>query len=258
MDGVFFKFNSGRVTASLRSGESVLTEDVRFELEQGESLALIGETGSGKTMTALEIMGLLPPNVRALGRELVLEGEDISDLPPKELALLLGKKIVYIPQSGSEYLNPSRKIGKQLFDNLGSKDRGLAAEKLEMAGLADGEKYLDRYPFQLSGGQAQRVTIALALCGDPMLLIADEPTNGLDRKTRDAFLAGLDEHFPKAAKIIITHDIGAARCCKKIAVMRAGRIVEEGCCSEVLSAPKSGYTRALMDSLVENGMKHDI
>lgn len=260
MNDVFFQFNSGSVTASVKNGKKKLLEDVGFTLCKGEKLALIGETGSGKTMTALEIMDLLPVNVRAEGRRFSLS------LPEGDGSPVLGKDIVYIPQNGADYLNPVRKIGKQLADSIKLADpekkftreelRGEAAKMLGLAGLENGRDYLGRYPFQLSGGQNQRVTIALAACAEPMLLIADEPTNGLDEDARDAFLKTLDELFPEAAKIIITHDIGVAEACGKIAVLRGGRVMEAGAAREILSNPKSDYTKALMDARVESGMKY--
>lgn len=256
MEHVFFEFKSCNVLASVKGEEKVLVRDLCFEIGRGESLALIGETGSGKTMTALNIMDLLPVNVRCECKKIFLDGQDLGAMPEKSFRKLIGRDIVYIPQNGADYLNPSRKIGKQIFDSLGKKDTELALEKLRLAGLDNPEEFTDRYPFQLSGGQNQRVTIALALCGSPKLLIADEPTNGLDQERKAAFLSNLDMLFPQAAKIIITHDISVARQCRQIVVLRKGQVEEQGLCSEVLQSPKSEYTKALMAALVENGMNN--
>lgn len=170
--------------ARLENGARLLVDRVSFDIAAGESLALIGETGSGKTMIAQSIMGVLPSNVTQTGGEIVFCG---SPLPKgRRLRALLGRDIVYIPQNGHEFLNPSRTIRRQLQDSL--RHNGVprreweqtALDRLRRAGFENPGELMAQYPFQLSGGMAQRVTIALALCAQPALLIADEPTNGLD------------------------------------------------------------------------------
>ena len=209
-----FSYACGTISALLSRGERVLLRDVSFSLSSGERLAIIGETGSGKTLLALSILGLLPANVRMRGGCVQLDG---AALPVgKQLQTLRGDKLVYIPQNGAEFLLPTRAVRKQLYDSLKKlglprKDfPALAAEKLRLAGFDAPETVLDKYPFQLSGGMAQRVTIALAACSRARLLIADEPTNGLDEAGRAQFFALLDSIFPDAAKLIITHDISVA------------------------------------------------
>ena len=130
-----------------------------------------------------------------------------------------------------------------------------AREKLAQVGFTQPEAILDRYPFQLSGGMAQRVTIALALCSKAKLLIADEPTNGLDQDSKQQTLSLLNGLFPDAAKLIITHDISVAATCDRILVLCGGRMLETGISSEVLTAPHHPYTKALLGALVENGMR---
>ena len=254
-----FSYACGMISAKLSRGERVLLQDVSFSLSSGQRLAIIGETGSGKTMLALSILGLLPANVRMQSGCIEMDG---AALPAgKQLQTLRGDKLVYIPQNGAEFLLPTRTVRKQLYDSLKKlglprKDfPALAAEKLRLAGFDAPETLLDKYPFQLSGGMAQRVTIALAACSRARLLIADEPTNGLDEAGRTQFFALLDSIFPDAAKLIITHDISVAARCDRVLVLCGGRMLETGVSSTVLSAPRHPYTKALLAAQVANGMQ---
>ena len=254
-----FSYACGMISAKLSHGERVLLQDVSLSLFAGERLAVIGETGSGKTMLALSILGLLPANVRMQSGCIQMDG---AALPARvQLQTLRGDKLVYIPQNGAEFLLPTRTVRKQLYDSL--KKLGLprkefpasAAEKLRLAGFDAPETILDKYPFQLSGGMAQRVTIALAACSRARLLIADEPTNGLDENGRAQFFLLLDSIFPNAAKLIITHDISVAARCDRVLVLCGGRMLETGVSSTVLSAPRHPYTKALLAAQVANGMQ---
>lgn len=254
-----FSYACGTIFAKLSRGERALLRDVSFSLSSGERLAVIGETGSGKTMLALSILGLLPANVRVQSGCIQM---DSAALPAgRRLQSLRGDKLVYIPQNGAEFLLPACTVRKQLSDSL--KKLGLprkdlpasAAEKLRLAGFDAPETILDKYPFQLSGGMAQRVTIALAACSRARLLIADEPTNGLDEAGRAQFFALLDSIFPDAAKLIITHDISVAARCDRILVLCGGRMLETGESAAVLSAPRHPYTKALLAAQVANGMQ---
>ena len=254
-----FSYACGTISAKLSRGERVLLHNVSFSLSSGERLAVIGETGSGKTMLALSILGLLPANVRMRDGCVQLDG---AALPTgKQLQTLRGDRIVYIPQNGAEFLLPARAVRKQLYDSL--KKLGLprkvfpalAAEKLHLAGFDAPEMVLDKYPFQLSGGMAQRVTIALAACSRARLLIADEPTNGLDEAGRAQFFALLDSIFPDAARLIITHDISVAARCGRVLVLCGGQTLEAGTVDAVLGAPHHPYTKALLAAQVANGMQ---
>ena len=254
-----FSYACGTVSAKLSRGERVLLQNVSFSLSSGERLAIIGETGSGKTMLALSILGLLPANVRMRGGCVRLDG---AALPAgKRLQALRGDQLVYIPQNGAEFLLPTRTVRAQLYDSLkklGLPRRdfpALAAEKLRLAGFDAPEAVLDQYSFQLSGGMAQRVTIALAACSRARLLIADEPTNGLDEAGQGRFFALLDSIFPDAAKLIITHDISVAARCDRVLVLCGGRMLETGTVDAVLSAPHHPYTKALLTAQVANGMQ---
>lgn len=254
-----FSYACGMISAKLSHGERVLLQNVSFSLFAGERLAVIGETGSGKTMLALSILGLLPANVRMQSGCVQMDGDALPS--GKQLQMLRGDKMVYIPQNGAEFLLSTRTVRAQLYDSL--KKLGLprkefpafAAEKLRLAGFDAPETVLDKYPFQLSGGMAQRVTIALAACSRARLLIADEPTNGLDEAGRAQFFTLLDSIFPNAAKLIITHDISVAVRCDRVLVLCGGRMLETGTSAAVLSAPRHPYTKALLTAQVANGMQ---
>lgn len=256
MSGYVLEYFSGRVTAE--TGKTLL-QDLRFSLSAGETLALIGETGSGKTMTALSVMGLLPRNVRMNNGEVKYCGRVLRS--EKDFASLLGREIVYIPQNGLEFLNPARKIRKQLFDSLKltgvkrSEREGRARELLRMAGFDDPEDILGRYPFELSGGMAQRVTIALSACGKVKLILADEPSNGLDEQAKSEFMALLKHLFPDAAMLLITHDMTLAELCDRCLVICGGRCMESGDSKAVLQSPVQPYTKALIGALVRNGLR---
>lgn len=252
-------YSIGNLQAQLVHTRRTLVQSVSFSISAGESLALIGETGSGKTLIAQSIMGVLPENVHLTNEVLSFCGKALPS--GKKLRSLLGMHIVYIPQNGHEFLNPSRKIRQHLYDSLkklgipAAKRRQTACEKLFLAGFSEPETILEQYPFQLSGGMAQRVTIALALCSQAKLLIADEPTNGLDPTGKQQFMTLLCKLFPDAAKLVITHDISVAAACDRILVLCKGRMLEAGTACDVLSKPRHPYTKALLGALVENGMQ---
>lgn len=259
MDTPILQYTGGVIAAKLDRTEKELVHGVSFHISSGESLALIGETGSGKTMIAQSVMGVLPGNVRLVSGEISFCG---NALPKgKKLRFMLGREIVYIPQNGHEFLDPSRSVRRQMFDSIEKLDvrspqrYAFACEKLAQVGFTQPEVILEQYPFQLSGGMAQRVTIALALCSRAKLLIADEPTNGLDQDSKQQTISLLNELFPDAAKLIITHDISVAATCDRILVLCGGRMLETGISSEVLTAPHHPYTKALLGALVENGMR---
>ncbi len=258
MDAIL-EYSSGWISAGLRHGEKLLVDHLHFTIQVGESFALIGETGSGKTMTALSIMGLLPGNVTMRNGSILFSGQDLTKV--KKMSTILGKEIVYIPQNGLEFLNPARKVRHHLYDNLKklgvrkSEWEKTALKKLHLAGFEKSMEVIDKFPFQLSGGMAQRVTIAISACSDAKLIIADEPTNGLDEDAKKDFMVLLHTLFPEAAKIVITHDIGIARLCDRAMVLCGGKSMEAGPAQDVLSSPKHPYTKALISALVENGME---
>lgn len=252
-------YSCGVIRAQLDRTQKVLVQDVVLRLGPGETLALVGETGSGKTILAQSLMGVLPPNVHRHGGKIFICGKEI--VHEKQLRAMLGKEIVYIPQNGYEFLNPTRTVRKHLYDSLAriavpaGKRATVALEKLEQAGFSEPKSVIDRYPFELSGGMAQRVTIALALCSRAKLLIADEPTNGLDEAAKARFMHLLGTLFPEAGKLVITHDISVAAMCDRLLVLCRGRAMESGKATDVLTSPYHPYTKALLAALVENGMR---
>ena len=258
MEGIL-DYSCGGIGAQLDRTRKMLVQDVTIRLNSGETLALVGETGSGKTILAQSLMGVLPPNVHRHGGKIFICGKEI--VHEKQLRAMLGKEIVYIPQNGYEFLNPTRTVRKHLYDSLAriavpaGKRATVALEKLEQAGFSEPKSVIDRYPFELSGGMAQRVTIALALCSRAKLLIADEPTNGLDEAAKARFMHLLGTLFPEAGKLVVTHDISVAAMCDRLLVLCRGRAMESGKATDVLTSPYHPYTKALLAALVENGMR---
>lgn len=257
MSTEILNYSSGKISAKLERSSKILLSDVHFSVSSGESVALIGETGSGKTMAALSIMGLLPTNVTMLDSRIIFCRREAD---PNFMKKLLGVELVYIPQNGAEFLNPSRKIKDHLFDSLRklgcrrSEMHSHAVSALRVSGFEQPERIMEKYPFQLSGGMAQRVTIAISACSNAKLIIADEPTNGLDQSSKQSFKSLLDRIFPEAGKLIITHDISVAALCERVIVLCGGRMSESGYTAELFSNPHHPYTQALISALVENGL----
>jgi oligopeptide/dipeptide ABC transporter ATP-binding protein len=225
-------------------------DGVSFSLWRGEMLALVGESGCGKTTTAQTVLRLLAPDDGVIR----FQGEDISGLPPRKLRFLR-RRMQIIYQDPYESLDPRFRVRDTVAEplvihGLGSRDeRGAeVARALEQAGLDPPDLFLDRYPHQLSGGQRQRVAIAASLVLHPDVLVADEPVSMLDVSVRAGILAILSELRSRGLGILmITHDLStAARFADRIAVMYLGRIVEEGPAQEVIHNPQHPYTRALL------------
>jgi peptide/nickel transport system ATP-binding protein len=230
--------------------------DVGLAVGRGETLALVGESGSGKTMTALAIMGLLPEGAQVSARRLALEGEDLAGKSQAELTALRGSRMAMVFQDPLTALNPVYRIGDQLTETWRYHGRGggreateRAKEMLARVGIAAPAERMRQYPHQLSGGLRQRVVIAMALMCEPALLIADEPTTALDVTIQVQILALLNElrRSLDTALLLVTHDMGVvARMADRVAVMYAGRIVEEGAAADVFAAPRHPYTEALL------------
>lgn len=245
-----------KVKAQFLRGEECILDGMDFCVEQGSVSAIVGESGSGKTMSALALIGLLPANCRAYGHA-YLDGVDLLSLSGRRLNAMRGRELVYIPQSGAEFLNPSLKIKTQIYESLKKNGirgksalRAAALEKLVMSGLADDAiDILEKYPHQLSGGQAQRVVLAISLCASAKLVIADEPTKGIDKETAKVFEDGIEKFFPQACVILITHNIKLAGRSKKILVLKDGAVQEYGNTDEVLNNPKSDYTKLLINAV---------
>lgn len=231
-----------------------IADALSFSLTQGQRLAIVGQSGCGKTMTAMAILGLLPENCTARG-SILWNGKNLLTMRDAARRSLLGTAHVLIPQSGADFLNPSLRIKTQmremlLRNRIPKREHAAHAKRLlQQVGFEDSERLLHSYPFQLSGGMAQRVVMAMASVGTPQLVLADEPTKGIDQKNTAQFVSNLDTLFPDAAVILITHDISLAAICKQILVMKDGAIVESGDTKQVLAAPKSLYTHQLICDL---------
>jgi oligopeptide/dipeptide ABC transporter ATP-binding protein len=243
------------VTLPLATGISAAPVDhVDLSVGTGEVLGIVGESGSGKTMLALSIIGLLPPGATLTADSLRLDGVDLVGIDDARLRALRGTTAAIVFQDPLSALNPVRKIGTVMRaayrrHHRVSKDEATeaAVDALTKAGVPAPRERLDSYPHQLSGGLRQRVLIALALINGPKLLLADEPTTALDATVQAQLLRLLKSSAEERAMVFITHDLSAAaEICDRIAVMYAGRIVEEGPAAEVLDSPAHPYTVGLM------------
>ncbi|WP_217698210.1 ABC transporter ATP-binding protein [Novosphingobium mathurense] len=234
-------------------------ENISFDLERSKILCIIGESGSGKSVSANAIMGLLPKALRVTSGTIELDGIDVTDIPPAKLRDLRGRVVSMIFQDPLSALNPLMTVGAQVEEvmaahNVGSpqsrRDRALAL--LTEVGLPDPEVMYHQYPFRLSGGQRQRVMIAMALALEPTILIADEPTTALDVTTQAQILELIREIQRRKGMSVmfITHDFGVvAQIADDVVVMEKGHIVERGTAQDVLESPKHPYTRQLIAAI---------
>jgi peptide/nickel transport system permease protein len=250
-----------RVTYPGPDGDRVVVDGVSLTARRGEVLGLVGESGSGKSQTAFAILGLLSPPATVGAGRLDFADLDLTSLDGRGWNRLRGKRIGYVPQEPMSNLDPSFRIGFQLVEpmrrHLGLSSaaaRAKALALLDRVGIADPERVLRAYPHQISGGMAQRVLIAGAVSCDPDLLIADEPTTALD-VTVQAEVLDLMRSLQREREmgmILVTHDFGVvADICDRVAVMRAGRIVETASARELFGDPQHDYTRMLLDSTLE-------
>lgn len=253
-------FKHTQVYFDVAAGSVRAVDDVSARFAAGKITGLIGESGCGKSVLGLSVLGLLPPYARICGQ--VLYGDlNITAARPRQLRALRGRQIGLIPQSPGESLGPVRRIGSQIDEALSlaesdkKKRKAMAHELLSGFGFDDPERILRAYPFQLSGGMQQRALCAIGVCCSPPWIIADEPTKGLDKALCDQVcetLSGLGR-WGVNSMLVITHDLDlASSLCNRIAVMYAGEIVEMG--AEVLTTPKHPYTQAFLASLSANGM----
>ncbi|KNB54240.1 ABC transporter ATP-binding protein [Streptomyces caatingaensis] len=236
--------------------EVAAVTDVSFELREGECLALIGESGCGKSVLASALLGLLPGNAVASGRALLGGGLDLTAADERVLARTVrGRRVGLVPQSPSAHLTPVRTVRSHLRETLRELTGRRGGEEAAAARASFPADHLDRYPHQLSGGLAQRAATALALVGDAPLLLADEPTTGLDRELVERTADELRRHVDAGhALLMITHDLAAAeRIADRVAVMYAGRIVELADAARFFGSPgpRHPYARGLLDALPE-------
>ncbi len=235
-----------------------VVDGVSFQVRRGETLGIVGESGSGKTMTSLSLMKLLPrPAARIVSGEIVLNGVDMVGKSDREMSGIRGRQISMILQDPQTSLNPVYTVGNQLIEALkvgGHRDnlKQKAIELLRRFNVAAPESRLNDYPHQMSGGMKQRVVGAIAIAGSPQLVIADEPTTALDVTIQLQYLKLLRDLQKQTgmAIIFITHDFGVvARMCDRVAVMYAGRIVEQGSVRDIFNRPAHPYTQALLASV---------
>ena len=243
----------------LPSGPVPAVDDVSFEIQQGETLGVVGESGSGKSVTAFSIMRLVQPPGRIAHGAVYFKGRDLLRLSEREMQSVRGAEISLIFQEPMTALNPVFTIGDQLRETLlvhgrasRSQSRQRAVELLEAVRIPDAARRVNDYPHQLSGGQRQRVLIAMALACKPALVIADEPTTALD-VTIQAQILDLLREMKSAfslSLLLITHDLGViAETADRVAVMYAGRIVEQGAVRDIFRQPQHPYTRGLLASM---------
>ncbi len=252
-----------RVEFPTRHGTLCAVDDLSFEIAPGEMLGVVGESGAGKSLTGMAIIGLLGPPGRIAAGEIRLEGERIDHLPAEAMRRIRGKRIGAIFQDPLTSLNPLFTIGEQLVETVDThlhlgRDgaRRNAIDLLAEVGIPAPELRIDQYPHQFSGGMRQRVVIALALAGRPRLIIADEPTTALDVSIQAQIITLLKrlaaEHG--TAVMLITHDMGViAETADRVAVLYAGRLAEIGPVRDVIHAPRHPYTRGLMSSIPKLG-----
>ncbi len=246
-----------QVEFKTRHGVARVLDHVSFELHSGRTLGIVGESGCGKSMTALSIMGLVPsPPGRISGGAIRLKGEDLLQASEKRLREVRGNEISMIFQEPMTSLNPVFTVGDQIAESVrlhqGASNREALARALDMlkaVGIPAPERRIGEYPHQLSGGMRQRVMIAMALACNPAVLIADEPTTALDVTVQAQIFDLLEDLQARtqAAIILITHDMGAiAEMADRVAVMYAGRVVEEASVDAILDAPQHPYTQGLV------------
>ena len=243
------------------AGVAKAVDGVSFSVEEGETLGLVGESGCGKTVTALSVMALVPdpPGEVVEGSSIRFDGEELVGASESTMRALRGNDISLIFQEPMTSLNPVFSVGSQIVETLrlhramGKREASeTAVQLLEEVGLPDPGRRVHEYPHQLSGGMCQRVMIAMALSCEPRLLIADEPTTALDVTTQAQILELLSELQRKRgmAVLLISHDLGVvAGFCDRVAVMYAGQIVEEGSAEHIFRDARHPYTQALLGSL---------
>ncbi|WP_314813887.1 ABC transporter ATP-binding protein [Arachnia propionica] len=242
-----------RVTFGRR--RKVAVDGVSFTLGERERLGIIGQSGSGKTVIALSIMGLLPENARVSG-SIRLAGRELVGRPEKVLQRLRGDAVSMVFQEPMTALDPTMRVGRQVGEVValhhGERRGGIRAlvlEWLDRVGLPDPERIADSFPHQLSGGQRQRALIAMALANRPDLVICDEPTTALDVIVQKQILDLLDAEFAGRAALFVSHDLAVVRqVCRRVMVVLDGRIVEHGPIEEVIGSPQHPYTHGLVAS----------
>ncbi len=256
-----------RIEFPTRRGVLIAVDDISFSVEEGEVLGIVGESGAGKSVTGAAVIDLLEPPGRIAQGNIRFEGRQINGLPQEAMRRIRGAKIGAIFQDPLTSLNPLYSIGQQLIETLTThmdlsptQARARAIDLLNEVGIPAAERRVNSYPHEFSGGMRQRVVIALAICANPRLVIADEPTTALDVSIQAQIIALLRRlrHEHRTAIMLITHDMGViAEMSDRVAVLYAGRIAEIGPLREVVKNPKHPYTVGLMDSIPKVGQEKD-
>ena len=256
-----------RVEFRTRSGTVRALDGIGFEMQRGEMMALVGESGSGKSVTAYAIMGILDAAARITSGRIMFGGRELLTADKAAMAKLRGRELAIIFQNPRTALNPIRPVGRQIADILlqhgtvsAAQASELAVEMLARVRIPDPERRAAAYPFELSGGMCQRVMIAMALACEPVLLIADEPTTGLDITTQAVIMDLIAELVASQnmATLLITHDLAlAAEYCSRIAVMHAGHLVELAPTSLLFTRPRHPYTAKLIAATPGDGTRLD-
>ena len=236
-----------------------VVDEINLELRPGEVVGLVGESGSGKTTAGTALLAYARRGAFIERGTVMFEGQDVLALPWEQIREIRGMKIAYVPQDPAAALNPAIRIGRQIVELLELHDIGTAEERLEGAraglrevGLPDDDEFLARYPHQLSGGQVQRVALAMAFLPRPKVLVLDEPTTGLDVTTQGMVLQTMGElcRSHRVAALYVTHDLAVvANIADRVAVMYAGQIIELGPREAMFRQPAHPYTRALLDAI---------
>ena len=249
------------VLVPTESGPRYLVRGVSLELRAGEVLGIVGETGSGKTLTALSLARLVPHPLRVQAARLEVDGQELSALPARREAELLGNSMAMIFQDPMSSMNPAARVGPQLIDGARrhrslsrAQARSEAVERLGQVRIGDAKRALRRYPHQFSGGMQQRIMIAMGLMAHPRILLADEPTTALDVTVQAQVLEVLRDIKEKqnTSIVLISHNLGVInQLCDRVVVMYAGRIVEEGTRERLLRQPRHPYTQGLLASIPE-------
>ena len=252
------------VAFATRHGSHTAVSDVSFSLSAGETLGVVGESGSGKSLTMLSLLQLLPNGARARAARAQLGARDLLTLPRSDLDRIRGREIAIVFQDPLTALNPVVSIGRQITEVLRhhfkldkAEARTRAIELLARVGISDPVLRLRQYPHQFSGGMRQRVTIAMALAGEPRILIADEPTTALDVTVQAQIVSLIADLLAQTRMgvIWVTHDLALlARIADRVMVMFAGRIVESASCEALFAKPQHPYTRALLANLRESAV----
>ena len=265
---VLLEVRNLRTHFHVMDGEVPAVDGVSFSVKRGETLGVVGESGCGKSVTALTIMRLLEiPPAEIVGGEIWFDGQEILSLPEEKMRHLRGSAMAMIFQEPMTSLNPVLTVGDQIAEAVmvhrkasRKEAEARALEMLKAVGIPAPERRLKQYPHELSGGMRQRIMIALALSCDPQLLVADEPTTALD-VTIQAQILALITRLQKetgASLLLITHDLGVvAESVQRVVVMYAGKVVEEGSVQEILESPKHPYTKGLLASIPSRAKRGD-